>query len=474
MKKNRIKNIVNKLPNRSFKTAIMAQKNGELDKAYDIYCDILHKDPNAAFSWINLGILNRNMNRYETAVIYLRRGLLIQPDNADAWSSLGNSLLVLNRLDEAKNAQEQALSIDNANPRIHYNYGLILRNLSMLDDAIAALIKAEDLGYDINKIRWDRSLTYLLKGDYKHGFNEYEARKYLNEIKYNYQNIIDWDGGDLTGKTLLLYCEQGQGDSLQFCRYIPQLLNKAEKIIFAVQKSLVDLFKNSFNHKNLIIIDKNDRLIDDSRVSGCDFKLALLSLPLMLSITNDLFSTALPYITVKGMSNLPRIKAAANKVFRIAIVWAGSPSHKNDRNRSINLLDLESVFNLPNIDMSTVKFISFQMDKPQEQIKKYGFNAMLRDISPYINNFADSASLLQDIDLVISVDTSIVHLAGAMAIPTWVLLPFTPDWRWQAKRNDSPWYNDNMKLYRQLKPSDWRDVILQISQDLQQKLMLLK
>ena len=441
--------------------AIKLHTTRKFAQAVDAYRKVLRADPNTAHAWINLGVLNRTMGNYEPAVVCLRRGLSIDPQNANAWSSLGNALRAINQLTEAKRAQEQGLSIAPELPVIHYNYALVLRDLGMLDLALKAFARAEALGYDKPELLWDRSLTYLTCANFKQGFAEYESRWDLRENPALHVDMPDWHGEDITDRTLLVYAEQGQGDSLQFVRYLPQLADKAKQIIFEAQPSIVSLFEGNSMYENITIIGRDKGV----PAPTADFKVALLSLPICLGIEDDLFSAPMPYLAPPRQGL--RMRKPKGRALRVGLTWTGKATHKNDRNRSIGL----SAFS-PLLDIAGVEFVSFQLGPAQKQIAEQGLGAVIRDLSPHLEDFSVTASFLQDVDLLISVDTSIIHLAGAMNVPTWALLAFTPDWRWQSGRADTPWY-PNMTLFRQTSPNDWVELFHRVREALKKKITVI-
>ena len=437
--------------------ALKFHRAGKLKKAENAYRDVLRSDPETSIAWINLGILNRAIDRYEPAVVCLRRGLSIDKQNANAWSSLGNALRALNRLEEAKRAQERGLSISPEISLIHYNYALVLRDLGMLDSALHAFARAEALGYNKPELLWDRSLTYLTNNNFKQGFAEYESRWKLESNPAQYIETPEWDGRDITNETLLVYAEQGQGDSLQFIRFLPLLAQKAKKVIFEVQPSIASLLQGDPLYKDITIHARGK----DTPPPVTDVKMALLSAPLCLGIEDDLFSITTPYL--RAPHDGLRIRKTKGNALRVGLTWTGKPSHKNDRNRSIDLSKLS-----PLLDISGIEFVSFQLGASQKQIAKQGMAPVIRDLSTHLDDFSVTASLLQDVDLLICVDTSIAHLAGAMGVPTWLLLPFTPDWRWQSGRADTPWY-PNMTLFRQTSPGDWTELFHRVREALKKK-----
>lgn len=426
------------------KAAIRHHQAGELAEAEKAYRRVLNVNPANSSAWINLGVLMRATGRLEPAVVCLRRGLAFTPRDGSSWSNLGNALRALNRLDESKKAHERALSLDSSAAQIHYNMGLVVRDTGDLEEAQHCFRRAELLGYAKPDLKWDQALTTLLEGKLEEGFDAYRARWDLPESPPRHTDIRAWDGETLDG-TLLVHAEQGQGDTIQFCRYLPLLRDRATKIIFECQETLVRLLQNSPAMDGIEILPRGqDRPAADAQV-------ALLDLPHHITTTLDNLPGDTPYLAPPA--DAPHLMDPQGGNLRIGIVWAGKPSHKNDRNRSMPLTGMSPLFDLPGLE-----FVSLQMGGPEAQIEAEGLSAIIRDVSKHIEDFGDTASLLQDIDLVITVDTSVAHLAGALNRPVWVMLPFAPDWRWMMRTDQSPWY-PSMKLFRQTSPGDWAEVI---------------
>lgn len=331
-----------------------------------------------------------------------------------------------------------------------YNLALVQRDLGELNRALANFDLAEELGYDTAELKWDRALARLLIGDLARGFTEYDWRWKISDATPRGLDGPAWNGADLTGKTLLVYAEQGFGDTIQFARYLPLIRARPgapDQIVFECPAPLARLFAASPAFENIAIVIR-----DTAPLPPYDAQVALLSLPRLAGTTPETIPAEVPYLAASKAPPAPPVRETCH----IGIAWAGKPTHRNDRNRSMPLSMLAPLFEIPG-----PTFHSLQIGAQADAIASQGFAAMVRDRRADIADFADSAALLMSMDLVISVDTALVHLAGALHRPVWTLLPYAPDWRWQTVRTDSPWY-PSMRLFRQSAPGDWPGVIGQL------------
>lgn len=447
-------------PRKLMRQALKAHGANQLANARDLYSRILRIDPTFAPAWINLGVLLRRTGRTVAAVTCLTRGVLLKPEDGPAWSNLGNALRAANRLEEAFSAQRRALELSPEIARIHYNHGLTIRDGGNLTEAYRAMRRAGLLGYDAPELPWDMALTDLLAGRLREGFEAYEARWELAETARHHAGIPEWDGSPLKGKTLLVWAEQGIGDSIQFCRYLTDREDGFKDIdgdvVLEVQPPLARLLQRSPDFARITIVPRG------AETPRADYQIPLMSLARLRGTTLETVPDHCPYLRPPTDSKAP--KWAVGDRFRVGICWAGKPSHKNDRNRSIGLADFAGMLDIPDID-----FFSLQKGPATAEISEMTLDPPVHDLGTHFRDFADTAATVAKLDLVITVDTSVAHLAGAMARPVWVLLPYSPDWRWLLHRDDSPWY-PSMTLFRQTSPGDWSEVLTRVRAALIRKL----
>jgi hypothetical protein len=292
----------------------------------------------------------------------------------------------------------------------------------------------------------------LLRGDFPKGFEQYEWRR----SKICSRRVFtqpEWDGGPFPGKTLLLHAEQGLGDTLHFIRYAPLVRELGGRVVVECQKPLAHLLDS---------IAGIDALVPEGDpLPPFELHTPLLSLPHLLGTTEATVPAVVPYLSPEPSAvDVWRQRLGRGEKLKVGLVWAGSPGHKNDRNRSIPFKLLR-----PLLEMPGIRFFALQVGERASDIEAARLQGSIDDISPNLNDFADTAAALSMLDLLISVDTAPAHLAGALGRPVWLLLPFSPDWRWKMDREDSLWY-PTMRLFRQPTQSDWLSTIRRIRDEL--------
>ena len=359
------------------------------------------------------------------------------------------------QLDEAIAALREALRIKPDIAEAHNNLGNILRDRGLLDDAVAALRQSIRLTPDFAQAHYHLGVALLLKGDSIDGWSEYEWRWRCKHFAAPRGGLRQprWDGGDLTGRTILLQADAGFGDTIQFIRYVPSVAASGGKVVLECPPQL---------HRLLKSFPGIDRLISASQpLPQFDVHCPVTSLPFSLGAAIKEIPANVPYLNADDdLSKQWNERLASTNELNVGIVWAGSVHHSNDRNRSLSLALLGPLARIPGI-----AFHSLQKGKPADQIFLPPEGMKLIDYATELNDFADTAALISNLDLIIAADTAVAHLAGAMGKPVWVLLPYAPDWRWQLEREDSPWY-PTMRLFRQKSWGDWAEVIERVAQAL--------
>lgn len=428
---------------RVFALAAENHRRGRLDDALRGYARALSIDPAIPDIYNNMGVALRAQGKLEAAVACYRRSLALRPSNAGVYSNMGNALREIGKLDLAFAAHQQSVRLAPTSPEAIYNMGLSLRDLGSNDKAIRCFEKALSLKPDYVEGHWDYGLSLLLEGDLKRGFEEYEWRWKLDRSMPRDYNKPLWDGSDLGGKAILLHHEQGFGDVIQFARYIPLVAERGGKVIVECQPELVELLKT---------VDGADQVIArGSPLPNFSCYAPMMSLARIFGHGLDDIPATVPYLFGPEMHgvHLPYMDDQKKKV---GISWAGKPTHKNDRNRSCPFSHFIEIMGLP--DMA---FFSLQKGPRGDDLKNRACDALAIDMGSRLEDFSDTAAVIEQLDLVITVDTAIAHLAGALGKPVWILLPFTGDWRWMAKGNTSPWY-PTARLFRQKATGDWDSV----------------
>jgi glycosyltransferase involved in cell wall biosynthesis/Flp pilus assembly protein TadD len=376
----------------------------------------LHQDPNPNADLLNtVAAALEQCCDFVRAEEFARRALQMQPNFKDAFMSLGNALSAQARLGEALQAYDQALALKS-------------------DDAMT---------------RYNRSLVLLASGDFLRGWAEYEWRWSMPVMPTKLPKFTQpaWDGGDIRGKTILLYSEQGAGDVFHFIRYVPLLAARGARVLFVCPSAMHSLVRN---------VEGLDQVIAHGEpIPSFDTHAALMSLPWLMKTTLESVPGNVPYIPIPSAATFP-LSAAPAGILKVGLVWSGGGHYRRNRIRSTSLEQFLPLLRLPGI-----RFYSLQCGPPSAELKKLPADVHVEDLGSRVRDFADTAAAIGQMDLVISVCTSTLHLAGALARPVWGALSYAPCWRWMLGRSDSPWY-PSMTLFRQPKPGDWADVIAQI------------
>lgn len=437
----------------------------------------------------HLGALLNELGRFHEAASFLAEAHLINPGSDDITLSLADSLFgtgqsreayhlykqiikndsdntsarisisavceLLDRLDEAKKHLSRARELAPDNYKVYLNLGGINQRLLKLDDALACYTKALELSPDHYTARWNICQIKLLQGQYLDGFSDFDSRfNSVKPVRLRETGLPAWDGSISTGKRILVQGEQAFGDTIQFVRYIPLLAERGLKVIF--ENHLTPLNSLLFSLVGLEeIIDGQSGNID------CECTIALQSLPRLFSTTLETIPNRIPYLSpTKEKVEAWRMALANDKNFKVGICWAGRklPDHR----RSIPVDLLNRLNNLTGISWYSLKVAE---SGEVAGDTAHGITSII-DLTANIHDFEDTAALVSCLDLIITVDSAVAHLAGALGAPTWLLLAFAPDWRWLLDRKDSPWY-PSINIFRQPQPEAWIEVLENVATQLQ-------
>ena len=405
-------------------------------------CDLA---PGLAEAWFVRGAAERALKRYTPARESLARALALAPAHAHARLALGNTLADLDDLAGAEREIRAAIAADPALPEAHASLGFVLTACGDTKGAIAACDDAIALDTDFARAYWNRSTAALLEGDFPRGFVDYEERRRdpLFAADFAGAHGPEWDGGPLAGRRLLVIAEQGLGDTIQFFRFLP--LIKGGSVVLACAPALVPLLRGMAGGVEVVSRDAAPPLHECFAFQ--------MSLPRLLGTTVDTIPAPHGYLKTdpqRAVASPPRVAGRR----RVGLVWAGNPDHHNDRRRSIPTAALAPLAGLEGID-----WVNLQRGARGPEL-----SLMHRLPAPgsRIMDFADTAALVETLDLVIAVDTAVAHLAGAMGKAVWILLAHAPDWRWMLNRDDTPWYA-SARLFRQDRAGDWDTVINRVA-----------
>ena len=414
-------------------------------------------NPEYAEAHNNLGTILQEGGKFSEAVASYRQTIKLKPDHAMALSNLGTTLQELGDHEEAVLCCRQAISLNPKLASSHNSLGAILQKQERLDEALTSYNTAISLNPDYAEAHMNRSLLLLLTGNYKDGWQEYEWRLRTKAHSLRAFNKPKWDGSPLNGKTILIHAEQGFGDTIQFIRYLPMVKAQGGQVILECHKSLHRLLRNYAGVYK--IIERTDE--PDIKF---DIQLPILSLPGVFRTTQDSIPAETPYVTADpGVSQLFSLRFGTDYNFKIGIVWAGSSVNKKDHIRSCTLADF-----YPLLDIQGTSFYSLQKGSISAEDEDALAEMKITNLNNQLRDFAETAAAIANLDLIISVDTAVVHLAGALGKPVWNLLHLAPDWRWLLNREDSPWYPE-MRLFRQTKLNNWTDLFKQVKSTLLEK-----
>lgn len=431
-----------------FNTAITLHKAKKIPEAIKLYEKALKFDSKCTDTLTNLGAALKENNQFNAALTCYKKSIMIDPGRASTWTNLGNLYCSMQLFDNALDAHKNAADLAPESPGHLFNKGLVYFYSNKLDEAIYHFDEILTAEPNNAQAHWHKALSLLGQGKLSEGFSEYEWRFKINSSISKFKGKKDWKGEPLENRSILITSEQGFGDIIQFSRYIAHFKNKYRpaKIILQTRDELVEILET---------LDSVDEVVSNKhQIITYDFSLALLSIPNIVNISIDDIGNEVPYLkTLGGHDKKINANSATKKV---GLIWAGKTTPKD---RSCRLEDL-----LPLLYTHSAEFFSFQLGDRRSDINQIGVSGLITDLGDKISNFADTATLMKQMDLLITVDSGPAHLAGALGIKTWVLLLFCSDWRWLLNRTNSPWY-PTLKLYRQTKPNCWNDAINQLISD---------
>ena len=431
--------------------AMIASRFGRLDAAAQLLADASKLRPNSAIILTALGTALLNSNQLQSAKDAFERAIKLAPRDFDAHHNLAVVFERFGRLPDAADSFSAAVNISPNNAFAHLNLATILRDVGRLDDAIRHFERAIALDPNLGHAHMGLAWVLLLRGNFKRGWDEYEWRWRVPGAQMPKFPQPVWDGSALNGRTIMLHCEQGLGDSIQFSRYSRLLAGQGGqggKVILYCPESLVSL---------LSTVPGAVRAVSKwAELGEFDVWLPLMSLPHRFGTTLETIPRETPYVSVDAITAdrwRQRMAGDGAAGLKVGVCWAGNRANINDVNRSIPPQMLA-----PLLGVEGVTFYNLQLGNEAKPAGLIDHTATIRD-------FSDSAAFIQQLDLVISADTAVAHLAGAVGKPVWTLLPFAPDWRWLLDRDDSPWY-PTMRLFRKAPLEAWPPLIERVRSEL--------
>jgi tetratricopeptide (TPR) repeat protein len=431
------------------------QAQGKLDEARAAHYRALELKPDYAEAHYNLGNVLQAQGQAAEAVPFYRKALELRPDDAGTHNNLGAALRTLGRLYDAVAAYRRALELKPQDAGSHNNLAAALQLQGNLDEALAFYNSALDLDPNHAGAHYNRSMLVLSRGDFERGWPEYEWRWKIGQLPDRVFPQPLWDTSPLGERTMFLHVEQGFGDTFQFIRYAALLKkqNPAATVIAECQPPVKKLLARCPGFDQLIA--------EGDKLPAFDVYSPLITLPRLLATTLETVPGDVPYLFADPTLNERwRNRLASVRGFRIGINWRGRHGHGEFRKRDIPEEYFAALAKIPGVAL-----VRLQKGDAGDNLARYGDQTTIFDPGPDFDTtagpFMDTAALMMNVDLVISSDTSVPHLAGALGVPIWLALPFASDWRWLLDRHDSPWY-PTMRLFRQESPGDWSSVFAEI------------
>ena len=431
-----------------YNRARVLQDMNRQQEALASYDRALAQQPRFAEALSNRGNVLQVLERFAEAVASYDRAIEVRPDFAGALSNRGSALLKLNRYEEAVASFDRAIALRPNYSEALSNRGIVLHQLQRLEAALTSFAEAKAILPSNAEAHFGEAESRLLLSDFARGWDEYEWRSLGQQLRHAKRDFTQpkWVGhDDIREKTILLHAEQGLGDTIQFCRYVPLVAERGARVVLEVQDSLKELMGSLAGHSEVIA--------SGAVLPEFDVQCPLLSLPLAFKTSIETIPSRAPYLMASSQRVTDWNERLGPKQYpRIGLAWSGRPQPPN---RSVPLRLLLPLLN------EKATFISLQKDVKPEDAAMLREHRELLHFGDALQDFSDTAAVIANLDLVISIDTSVAHLAGALGKPTWILLPFTPDWRWLLEREDCPWY-PTARLFRQNDTREWSKVLARV------------
>jgi Flp pilus assembly protein TadD len=444
-----------------FAKGIAAAATHDFERAIELYDRAIEADPSRAETYYKRANALKDLDRLDEALASYNEAIERKPDYAYAFCNRGFVQHRLGLLDEASHSYDRALELEPTDAFAHYNRALLLQDYSRWPEAVAAYDQAIACNPEFSDAYLNRALASLYQGDFEKGWRDFEWR-WKNAVRLaigearSFQQPLWLGEQPLAGKRLLLHSEGGLGDTIQFSRYAALCAARGATVLLEIQKPLLGLLGTLEGVSKL--------LVKDSPLPAFDYHCPLMSLPLAFKTTPDTIPAPAGYLRADPAKVAQwRTVLGERRRPRIGLVWSGNPNNPLDPHRTIRLADW--VAHLP----PEFQYFRLQRDVREEDEATLESSSHIFSVEDELLDFTNTAALCECMDVVLSVDTSIAHLSGALGHKTWVLVPYTPDWRWLRDRDTSPWY-PSVKLYRQKTAGDWQELFVRLAADLRREL----
>ncbi len=448
-------------PEGKYQLANVLKDIERFDDALPFYREVLRSNPNAVEVLLDYGETLMYTGRFEEAEAAYRQAIALVPDNAAAYLKLARIYMVTHQFERSAQALQRVAEIDPGMQATVLQQaataaiwqGKFTEALNHFDAALA-------LQSDNIALRWERSMHLLRLGRYHEGWCDYELRsrywKWSDAMRGYQFDRPRWDGAPLAGRTILIYAEQGFGDNIQFSRYLPMVAERGGKVVFYCQKELLKLFRRI---KGVERVEPRSERVKEERF---DLHIPIMSLPFVFDTRSDSIPAPIPYLSADEHA-VARWRARMDtQQFKVGLVWAGHVTNSDNYWRSLSVRDLA-----PLAGVDRVTFYSLRVGGAVSEFAELAELLDITDLSAELHDFDETAAVVANLDLVISVDTAVAHLAGALGRPTWTLLHFPSEWRWLTDREDSPWY-PTMRLFRCAPGEGWSAVMRRVASQLRE------
>jgi len=426
-------------------------------EACELFTQAISIAPHSAQSHSNLGNAQRELGQVKLAEASLKKAIELDPDYVSAHHNLGKLYSDLGELKQAAKHYRKAMSLEPDNASSQVGLGSVFALQGDFDQAEDCFQQALKVDPKMAQAHFNLSLIHLVRANLYEGFRGYEYRWQTSSFPPRNLPQPMWNGDTLPDKTLLVQCEQGLGDTLQFCRYIQLVKQRVGKVVFQAQRSLVPLLRNTQGFDVLIA--------EGDEPPHFDFQTPLLSLPRILGTTISTLPVNVPYLTADPL-RVDRWEKILRPKFgiRVGIAWRGNPAHQSDKKRSIPLAAFQSLAEIEGVTLVSLQKAGGR-DEVLEMRDRFELVDFGNELDQHGGAFLDTAAIMKNLDLVVTVDSASAHLAGALGVPVWLALSRVADWRWLLDREDSPWY-PTMRLFRQTTAGDWQDVFCRLADQL--------
>ena len=432
---------------------------GKSDEAIKAYQEATKLAPHFAEAFHNMAIALQSQGCFDAAIENCKRAISIRPDYASAYNTIGYCLDMQGRDDEAIENYSKAVQLAPDYAEAYNHLGTVCAAHGRYDEAIENYKRAIQIDPDYAETHWNLAPALLVTGRLEQGWKEYQWRLSADLGMLTYPHHYEqprWDGRPFVGKRLLVHYEQGIGDTIHFVRYVPMVKDRGGTVILEVRKSLYNLLRGFGGVDELI-----EASFDSKPRVDFDLHVSLMDLPGIFGTTLETVPADVPYIFADPAEVEFWRSRFSGPDFKVGIVWSGSPMYERNHLRACKLTDFAG---LSAID--GVKLYALQKGQPADQIAALAGEIQVVNLGEQFDDFSDTAAAIENLDMVISTDTSVPHLAAAMGKPVWLLLCCASEWRWLLDRDDSPWY-PTIRIFRQTKANYWDDVFARVAEQLQ-------